>query len=258
MKKIVSVFIVSICITAITFAASEISLAELVKSIMAVPAEKIIAPEVMDNILDDGVDQVQNYREVSFRQVYYYTRSAVYSQVAFNKYNSYEPFDAYVAMRTLVVTKIKQYLHSGDHLVETYKSNRENVRTRLAKLNPEQKLRVQTKLVKAFGTFTLLKNPEVLSRFVAFQKAEKERHIFADLRLLSQNLTTEEVAGLVASGELNKTNTLEAAKDAFISRFNNSDEELAMFAGRRAVEGGSALIDQYLVVIQMMIEDATM
>ncbi len=251
MKKII--VIIALLVTA-TFAATSITVSDLVKQIMAIPAEQFIAEEVVNKIINEGVDSALNYKDVDFERVYYDARSATYSQKSLEQFSGYEPFNNYLAMRTVVVSKMKEYLHSGDSLLVTYKAYRLDVRAKFKSLPEEAKVRVQAKVASALGTFSSLKNPVYLESFKAFQTAEQTQDKrFPDIRLLGMNLPAEKVAVMVAEGELEKINNVEEMKKAFTSQFGDAD--LAMFAGRRAAEGGNELLDKYLAVILLMLED---
>lgn len=257
MKKIL---ICALILVSVTFAAAPSTISALVADIMAIPAEQLIAEEVVAKILGEGVDDALKYNDVDFDIGYYNVRSITYSQKSLEQFSGYDPFNNYVAMRTVVVAKVKEYLHTGDNLKAMYLKHRPAIQAKFKVLPPAAKIRAQAKIASAYGTFAAFKNGDVQKRFIAFQEAERSRHSnrFADLSLLGSNTSAEGVAQAVASGELERGDKAEEAEKAFLAQFK--DPDLAKFAGRRVVEGGehNALLEKYLEVITLMLEDATM
>lgn len=252
MKRIVA------CTVLLTscFAIAASPMADVIKKIVSLQAEKLLVGAIAEEIVTTAVENSGTRGKVTFDYAYYDARSTILYQKDVGPLLHNQPDqDWYWSGRALIVTKLKQYLHQSSTLVDTYKGHYSEIfRKKIAEADPEDKVRIQEKISHSIPIFAALKTSSVKEKFIAFQKAEQEGVRQSDLKLLGRNLTEQEVAAAIEAGELDTDKTKEAAELAFVGMFE--DQDLAKFAGRRAVEGGDTLIDQYIAVLELMAQDA--
>lgn len=253
MKKLIACIAL---LTALVTAAETETLTALINKVIAIPAEKLLVGKMVDAVVSAGIEKSTEERP-SFQSFYYDTRAACFelpeaSEVMWTKQNN----DWYWSARALIITKLKKHLHTGTTLCETYKNNySEAFRTKVSTMTRVEREALKVKLASAYGTFAMMKSAPIQTAFTAFQKAEQQvyRMDSGDV-LLSKNLTEEEVGAQISAGEMSKRQVAEDAEQAFILMF--TDPHLAKFAGRRYLEGGDQLIDQYLALITTISADA--
>lgn len=253
MKKLIACIVL---LTALVAVAEVSNITTLIDKVIAIPAEKFLVGKVVEAVVTAGLEEATEEKS-DFQSFYYDARSACFevpeaSEVMWGQRDN----DWYWSARALIITKLKKHLHTGTALCETYKASySETFRAKVSGMTQVEKDALKAKLTATYGTFTMMKSEPIKLAFTTFQKAEQQvyRMDSGDL-LLSKNLTEEEVGEQIKAGEMNKRQTAEDAEQAFVLMF--TDPHLAKFAGRRYLEGGDALIDQYLALITAMSTDA--
>lgn len=252
MKKLITCIV--LFITA-AFAADSRLISDLIKKTITIPAEKILVDEVVNEVIDVVITDYNNdYEKPKFDSTFYYMRAATFSQEPLSEVMN-NTSEGYWTVRALVITKLKGYLHKGTTLSDTYKNSfRDVVRAKLSTLKPEVKAKIKAKLISAYGLFAMMKTKSIKEAFITFRNAEQKcTSQPSHLLILGKNLSEKELVAQIEAGALNEDQTVDDAEGSFTRLFD--DPHLAKFAGRRAVEGGDDLIDKYLAVIEMMIED---
>lgn len=259
MKKFIACIV--LLITA-TFAAENSSnIAELLKKVIAIPAEKLVTGKVAEEVIKVGFDQFGDGKySPHFGNFFHYTRDAVYSQPeAYSLMSSKDYGYQYYSVRTLFVSKLKKWLHTGTNLCDTYKSSyRAAFQRKISTLSPEQKVIIAGRLVSIQKVFAMMKTTKVQDAFITYHNitltSSPER--MSNSEALANNMNEQQIAALILS-DTSETWAKEviAVREAFDSMFE--DKRLAEFAGRRYIEGGDQLIGKYVLLIEMMIEDAT-
>lgn len=251
MKKLVACIVLLLSLTILA------APTETIKKILAISAEKVLSGPVVEKIIDCVVENNDFNSSLRFDSVYHDIRAEFLYQEDVSPLvneSSGGP-DWYWAGRALFVSKVKGYLHDGTNLVDFYKNHyRHTFKQKLEDLDLGKKMQIREKIQKAIALFSTLKVPLIKNKFITFQKAEEAHTSQADLRLLGRNINEQELAGEIEKGALDTREAKMAAESAFISMFDDSD--FAKFAGRRAVEGGDALLDKYIELLALMAEDA--
>lgn len=253
MKKKVLI-LASLLVACISIAATPVT--DLVAKVMAIQAERMLAGPVVDTLMSEVFKTADIYDKIEFDSAYYAARDVTFSQEEVAKTMNV-PGDQqwYYSARAIIVTKLKCHLHKDGNLRKAYDETfRNSFLTKVSGLSEEKKIVLRNKIKSAYATFTMLKTPAARDAFVALQKAEEEGFGYNhDLRLLSRNLPEQTLAAEIETGALTKREKMEAMDSAFCLMFE--DGNLAKFAGRRAVEGGDALLDQYMQILQTMLVD---
>ncbi len=249
MKKYIAIALLGILTTFVV--ANPASLNEAVNRLVGLGIEQILTQELGDKLMDEAVKQAGNYDDISFHRIYYDARDETYTRAFAG--NGGQSFDEYVALRTIVVSKLKEHLHSGDTLMRTYLAERERFAKKVKDADAQTYRKIRRKITDGIACLTAFKNPEIKERYDALESAERTRNRFPDLALLQENLSAKETAEKILAGGL-RTKEDDSAEEKFFAQFN--DPDLAKFAGRRSAEGGDELVEKYLQVLKLMIEDA--
>ena len=252
MKKIITLLsLISIC----CFAAATSPLGDMLKKLASFPVEQLIPDQIVRSIIDQTIERSMTNNEIEFRSCYFEAREQTYSQeILFNNFKNPESsaywFDP---VKTMIITKVKNHLHQGQNLRQMYKTHSEYFADKVRGLPAENKVRVQNKITTAYGVFALMKNPDTRADFFRFQEAELANAGRSDMRLLAKSLPVDQMMEAIIAGDLDKRSKAEEAEKAFTGRF--TDAGLAKFAGRRVAEGGDQLIEEYMAILQMMLQD---
>lgn len=238
-----------------TCIAASTPLGDMLKKLAAYPVEQLIPAPVIRSIIDETIEHAMTHDDIDFRSSYFDARDQTYSQeILYNNFRDPEsPTSWFNSVKAMIITKVKNHVHQGQNLRELYKAHSEYFAGKVRGLPPEIKARVQNKIATAYGVFANMKNPDTKADFFRFQKAELEHVGQSDMRLLAKNLPVDQIMEAITAGELDKRAAAETAEKAFTARF--TDTGLAKFAGRRSAEGGDQLIDEYMTILQMMLQD---
>ena len=243
-------------LTAFAAAAETDTFASLIKKALAIPAQKMLVGKVVDEVIETGIEQFgEGEYAPSFHNFFHKTRYAIYSQPGVGEMMRGRD-DSYYGLRTIFVSKMKKWLHTSANLCDTYKENYSGTfRKKIESFSQAKKDLLTYRLKTIRGVFEKLKTPAVQEAFKQLYKTEQGfPNRMSNSEALAENLSEEKIAELIQSDTTEEWRTKAiAAEKAFNDMFE--DANLAKFAGRRYLEGGSTLIDQYLALIDLMIAD---
>lgn len=120
-------------------------------------------------------------------------------------------------------------------------------------LDAEQLQRLKVKLLEAQHVLTAFKDEERVASFKRFR--DHKQDTVTSVELLGKNLSDEEMLHTLSDpGVIVNDAPLERRR---VYQFEDLSKDTVMvyFIGRRALEGGDELIDKYLAVIAMVLED---
>lgn len=252
MKKLISISLITAIISSvICFAGNTNPVADVIGKIMALPiVGSIITEKSVDAAADDVISVIKDYGEPDFRMAYYNARSATFGQESLNMMHQ-----AYDSARAVIVARVKEYLHGEKNLLTLYSAHRDSFRLKLSSLTPEEKKRAKLCIATARATFLEFKQPESVKKFVELRQTESDyyrKHLYLAEDLLEKNVPAAELAQALSNDTLD-SKVLEETRKSFSSMF--LDTGMAKFVGRRAIEGGDALLDKYLEVLALMAQD---
>lgn len=236
-------------------AAAKISLNSLVDQIVALSVDQILPESMILAAINEVEADLTRYesQNIDWDSAYHSVRQTVYENKAIPGNSSDEgnlvedePFSIYRVMRTMVVARLKEYLHTKDNLQAFYTKHRPAIKARLAIMKPQSRAVFRAKLASAVMIFKVMRDqPTVVAAFKANPKDTANG--WEDLILLGENTTAAKAAERIKAGELNAPSSNPSQAYA--------DPKLARFAARRAIEGGAALVDKYLNVLTMLQND---
>ncbi len=245
---------ITLFITAIAGTTNRTS--DIIAKIAAMPVGQLLTDEAAEAIADKTIKMIESYPEPDFNMSYYDARSTTYGQKSLDSVLAGN--EAYDFGKTVVVACIKEHLHKNNNLVTFYSAQRDKIRLKLNAMSPDARKKAKAWIATARAAFLDLKQPETLKKFEEAKMAEsnylmrgRPDHFLSDV--LGKNLQLTEVAKTLSEHTLLSSEELEEKQKSFESLF--IDKNLAKFAGRRAVEGGTALLDKYLELLALIAAD---
>ncbi|MEY2640791.1 MAG: hypothetical protein RL150_184 [Candidatus Parcubacteria bacterium] len=217
---------------------------EMVPVIMGIPTDELFTEPVLSKVADrlTEVIRLNQNSTPAFRDLYWEARSMVFGRLW--NHNLYDK------VRTLLISKVKNYLHKEGNLSAVcLLYGKGVVLERLRALSPDERGRVALLLISAQQTFVKMKDPATAETF----KRIEEMRLKVNRRILRENLPDEVIAQAILDGEDVGYWDFDEFRNQELSNF--PDVTLAEFAWRRHCEGGDELVDEYLKVINTVLGD---
>lgn len=203
-----------------------------------------LVPETaVNNLLDKALKSL-DYEEVEFRVAYFWVRDEIFGGHWNEKF--------YPIIRSFAISTAKNYLHQGDNLKGFYEMCRGKTMAALALVDREHLIRLKLKILSAQMTLSKFRNPKFVEDFRSFsQDLDKAT---TSLDILAKNLSDHELLQILSNESVIIDDF--GNEDHVVYSFQSlPDQSLVGFAGRRALEGGTELIDKYIEVLNLLAED---
>lgn len=246
MKKI---FIVASAILAFTASAAQIA-DDLI--------DKFLKFSVKDLLVENVFNEVWNSSKLygmrpSGHKLYRSTRISSYTNLGLHKNDK----ELYIQGRTIIVARFKSYFFDGENLKDTYLAIQPRFKEEFSKLTEKEKDGLRQTLDQIKISFQLMLKKEQQEKYDGWLDIESLIDKNDTTRLaenwLVNNLSAEEIASRVKSGELNSPSDPHIAEQEAFKLY--PDMTIAKFAGRRFKDGGEPLLRKYLEVIDLAIAD---
>lgn len=251
MKKILTTILI-LSLSVIAFA--EPIKNTFIQKFISMDAKSVLSDEETINpVLQSGFRHFRDYREDTiFRWIYTSARRTLFQLIGLNDLGDGD----YNVVRTIILSKMKEYLHADNNIKDIFDVYRPFIKAQIKKLSQEEKAEARVKIQDAIDTFKLLKTRSIKKKFKDFVNAgEFNRGDYGGETLLSKNLSSAETIEALLSDD--NTVGVDISGKSPESMFTKifEDHHLAKFAGRRMMEGGDELLDKYIVILLLLLED---
>jgi hypothetical protein len=225
----------------------------VIAKILALKAKEFINPAFVKKVVES---RHYDFGDTScdFYSAYYECRRNSYEGIfkeSGSDSDESPSWNQYLRLRTIVVAQMKEQLHSGTTLLETYNSCRDAFITTIGAQQPEFRANLIAMIKHAIGEFEKVENEPTRTE-VEVVAAIEERKLHGDTdeadleAMLVQNLSAAETARIVEKLPADsQTNKPESSQNL----------DMTKFALRRWNEGGMALVKKYLVVLRLAEKD---
>lgn len=222
---------------------------DLINRFLTFSVEEVIG----DTVFDDVWGYVsRNDFTTSTYTVYHSGRSNLYENLGLK----FDGWETYIQGRTIIVARVKEHFRTGDNLKKFFMHIQPKFRVEVAKLSLKQKQSLFLRLTAVKESFEMMLASERQALHKAWMHEEQypERKWDEAEKMLASNMSAADIVKKIEGGALQMTGEAKPTKeDLFLEGF--ADPEIGKFAARRFREGGSKLLNKYIEVIQLALDD---